>query len=521
MEEQSYPESVDAAEVGGVKRRTIVKGAAWSIPVVAMAMSAPLAAASAALRVEFVGGPYASDNCQQKPIQVRVLDQANNPVAGVAVTLSFENPAYRWNDSGTQETIVTTGADGTATVENYTGTIAASSSGIAAAVPGSTASSVVTFSQTGSSIYSASPRLISSVFTSDIVAMTYSSSLGPDGSHGIYARALAADGTLYTDSGGGNTVWKTKDTGVTLVQPFTGSYSSAQGVPYGDMVYAKDNVLFRSNGESISTPFPSAIRQISYSSVVSVEGGKQTSWGIYGDVLLADGSLYRDGGGGTTVWTLKDSGVTVLQPFTGDYDRQTTPFGSCVYAKGSTLFAANGKQISSALPSPIKEISYSSAITRNDKGVVSWGIYTYLLLEDGSLYANDGGADTTWKLHDTGVTAMVSFTGDYDRQTTPYGSMIYAKGGTLYRGREKKQISSTFPSNVVGFSYSSLKNENGSYGIYAYALLADGSRYQDSGGGNTNWKLLDTDVLAIQPFTGDFNRQTVPYSSAIYSRKSC
>lgn len=109
---------------GGVPRRTIVKGAAWSIPVIAAAVSMPLAAASTIptpVATEFftgVGSGYAAGDYAEVQV-VGKAGRGNGSIpAGTVISLSTPDDAEILVDPADQVGIrsVTRNPDGTYTI---------------------------------------------------------------------------------------------------------------------------------------------------------------------------------------------------------------------------------------------------------------------------------------------------------------------------------------------------------------------------------------------------------------------
>ncbi|MFD6701106.1 MULTISPECIES: hypothetical protein [unclassified Microbacterium] len=71
-----------------IKRRTVLKGAAWSVPVIAVAASSPLAAASVAPGPATGIGHTLSENCNTYRLQVWAEDDAFNRVGMVGATVT-------------------------------------------------------------------------------------------------------------------------------------------------------------------------------------------------------------------------------------------------------------------------------------------------------------------------------------------------------------------------------------------------------------------------------------------------
>ncbi|MBG9887031.1 hypothetical protein ABE10_10905, partial [Bacillus toyonensis] len=90
-EEALVTESPMPEEMSGVSRRTIVKGAAWSVPVIATAAAVPGAAASGRLSVGLtISGDCVAPGGALPDAAVAVTDESG-PVTGATVTLMFSS----------------------------------------------------------------------------------------------------------------------------------------------------------------------------------------------------------------------------------------------------------------------------------------------------------------------------------------------------------------------------------------------------------------------------------------------
>ena len=111
--EENLGSSVDGPVQRGVGRRTIVKGAAWSIPVIATAAAVPFASASVAYTLTATL-TSALTACGTAPLELLLKDAQGAPVSG-PVTVSL--PAgLTWDDGTTADKVVTTDANGRATL---------------------------------------------------------------------------------------------------------------------------------------------------------------------------------------------------------------------------------------------------------------------------------------------------------------------------------------------------------------------------------------------------------------------
>lgn len=129
----------------GVKRRTIVQGAAWTVPVVAAAVASPLAAASTTptytLAFDQDEYPVGSD-CTLKGVTLTLRDNAGAPAAGQTVTTTL--PAG-WTFAGGGRTYsTTTDANGLVTLPTITATKGAGTFTLNSSAPAVNASDTAT-----------------------------------------------------------------------------------------------------------------------------------------------------------------------------------------------------------------------------------------------------------------------------------------------------------------------------------------------------------------------------------------
>ncbi|WP_146076754.1 hypothetical protein [Rathayibacter tritici] len=99
----------------GVHRRTIVKGAAWTVPVVAVSMATPAAAASKTPTLKFTQGSYTGTACKTiTGVQVKRTTDGTTADPGKTVTVTLKD-GYTFAD-GTTTYTGTTDADGLVTL---------------------------------------------------------------------------------------------------------------------------------------------------------------------------------------------------------------------------------------------------------------------------------------------------------------------------------------------------------------------------------------------------------------------
>lgn len=100
----------------GLGRRTVIAGAAWSLPVIAAAIAVPLAAASALTpTLEFTQGAYAGSDCAPiTGVKVRRTTDGTTPDAGKPITVTLSG-GYEFADGTTTFTAISD-ASGTITL---------------------------------------------------------------------------------------------------------------------------------------------------------------------------------------------------------------------------------------------------------------------------------------------------------------------------------------------------------------------------------------------------------------------
>ena len=137
-------EETTPTESRGLSRRTIVQGAAWSVPVIAAAVALPLAAASVAATVEFVNGPYSVTGCGTLgDVVVRATTDGTTPVAaGTLITVTLPT-GLTWEDGSSGPRVLPANGSGQVTLSGIQAGPAASNPVITASATGANASAPV------------------------------------------------------------------------------------------------------------------------------------------------------------------------------------------------------------------------------------------------------------------------------------------------------------------------------------------------------------------------------------------
>ncbi|MDN4641618.1 hypothetical protein QCD70_15300, partial [Agreia sp. PsM10] len=143
----------------GIQRRTIIAGAAWTIPVVAVAVGAPLAAASPSPTLAFTNGPYDVAACGTlKDVTLLLTANGTTPDPGKIVTVTLPS-GLTWSDGTTNPKVLTTDANGNITLSGIKAKGAAGNVSIAAtSSTGPQTSAVVTVTAATSNAYNATDK---------------------------------------------------------------------------------------------------------------------------------------------------------------------------------------------------------------------------------------------------------------------------------------------------------------------------------------------------------------------------
>lgn len=143
---------VTPEEGRGLKRRTIVQGAAWSIPVIAAAVATPLAAASVGTpTITFVNGPYTATTCGVLgDVVIQATTDGTSPApAGTLVTVTL--PAgLRWSDGTSTPRVLPTDASGRVTLSGLSTGALGGSPTLTASISGADASAPVSVTASSS-----------------------------------------------------------------------------------------------------------------------------------------------------------------------------------------------------------------------------------------------------------------------------------------------------------------------------------------------------------------------------------
>lgn len=250
-ESRQAPETIEsgrpATSAGTISRRTIVRGVAWSVPVIAATAATPLAAASVGSpTLRFVNGPYSVGGCGDlNDVTLAATTNGTSPAANTTVSVVLPS-GLAWKDGFTGPRSFTTDPNGKVVLPAITASPNATSAvSMGASMTGANANAPVTVTaQVGAKIYdvvsTGNPPATGIPLGS--VAVGHGTFLNPDGSL-VYFNTVAGQAIpLATNATSGTTVliggtqsYSTYVSGgVARVQDVaTGVTITAAGVPNG------------------------------------------------------------------------------------------------------------------------------------------------------------------------------------------------------------------------------------------------------------------------------------------------
>ncbi|ONI64908.1 hypothetical protein CSIV_09380 [Microbacterium sp. CSI-V] len=425
------PDNTSAITPPDLNRRTILQGAAWTIPAIAVATVAPAASASTAAVLAFNQASYNGTACSTITGAYVTVTVGGVPTAGRSVTTTLSD-GYTFADGTTTNTQV---SDSSGRVnlpaidvpsQGSNGTLAAISSGAAQATATVTAPAAASKLVGFSANNNAYPALPAGITAGDVA-------WGSQGSN-TYAFFVGSDGYLYRSANQGP--WtQTSPAGVTHI-----SNTSA-----GSLIYSTGTTVGSSANNNAFPALPAGI------TAGEVAIGTQGA-NVFAYFIGSDGYLYRSANQGA--WTKTSAaGVTHISG---------TDAGSIVYSTGSTVGNSANNNAYPALPAGITagEVAYGSQGSNS---------YAFFVGSDGYLYrsANQG----AWtKTSPAGVTHISS---------TNAGSLIYSTGTTVGSSANNN----AFPALPAGITAGEVALGTQGANVYAFFVGSDGYLYRSANQG--------------------------------------
>ncbi|WP_230671980.1 hypothetical protein [Rathayibacter sp. Leaf248] len=376
---------------GRIHRRTVVAGAAWTIPVVATAIGAPLAAASGGEpTLAFTNGPYAVAACGTlTDVVITATADGTKPVtSGTPITVTLPS-GLKWSDGSTGTKTLFTDGNGQVVLSgvkasgtNGTRTITASANGLQTSAPvtASGATSLITVSN-GSNYNVSLPPLPAGVTAQDLQY-----TLNNGGKRTLWV--LGSDGKAYINVDGAAT-WQTNTAGTaTLIATANDGTGTAAVLESSGLI----TVTNGSNYNVALPPLPAGVTAQDLQYTLN-NGGKRTLW-----VLGSDGKAYINVDGEPT-WQTNTAGtattIAVANGGTGT---------AAVLESSGLITVTNGSNYNVSLPPlPAGVTAEDLQYTVNNANKRT----LWVLGSDGKAYINVDG-EPTWQTNTAGTATLVA-----------------------------------------------------------------------------------------------------------------
>lgn len=308
-------------------RRTVLAGAAWSLPVIAAAVATPLAAASAATpTLEFVSGPYTATACGTlDDVVIRATTDGTAPNAGALVTVTL--PAgLSWPDGTSTPRVLPTNASGEVTLSGLVASEANGTHAITASNGALSTSAPVTVvpSGAGSGLLDSNGDLITT-FPGGRSVVDMTTAVHPTTGE-TRAMIVADDGTTWSYN-------VTTDTWTRITTAPASILISTDAAM--TIVLSDGPTLFSATGNSV-TPLPGGRTAVDISS-----SNHPTSGNILVEVVASDGTAWQYN------WTTK---VWIQHPSPSATLVSSDGGTAVVLSDGTRLFSATGNNPSTPIP---------------------------------------------------------------------------------------------------------------------------------------------------------------------------
>lgn len=269
----------------GIGRRNLIKGTAWAVPVIAVAVATPLAAASTSTQtLEFTQPSYSADRCGVLTgVQVRVTD-GGAAAAGASVTVTLDD-GYTFVDGSTSHTAVT-GASGLLTLPDINVPVAGGNTVLTATSGANSVSAPVAAPAAGGAILNGATGTTPTPDGLRIVDVAFF--LDPAGNR--IGRVLTTDGSVWQYSFETG-VWRSAVVGT---YPGATFYDAKASGPVGGTIVAGGSSIL--NGLTGATPTPNGLPILDATFFVDLDGNR------IGRVLTSDTSVWQYSYG-TGLWS--------------------------------------------------------------------------------------------------------------------------------------------------------------------------------------------------------------------------
>ncbi|QHC68254.1 hypothetical protein GSU68_17870 [Rathayibacter sp. VKM Ac-2759] len=437
---------------GEVQRRTLVQGAAWTIPVVAVATGAPFAAASGTPTLAFVNGPYAATACQ--PLGSVILEATTDGTTpAVNETVMVTPPAgFTWSDDGTSAPRpFQTDATGQVTVTGLTAGPSNGSYALSASTSSASDSASVVVTGATSKIYQAAlgggtalPATLPAGVTVKDIQSAYDPTTGF-----VFVAVLGSDGKVYrTNSSVGYSSYNVVSPAGTTA--FTISSDQGTFTTDGTTVYQAG----LGGGTALPATLPAGVTATDIQSAVDPSTGF-----VFVAVLGSDGKVYRTNSsvGYSSYNVVSPAGTTA---FTISSDQGTfTTDGTTVYQAG----LGGGTALPATLPAGVTATDIQSAVDPS-----TGFVFVAVLGSDGKVYrTNSSTGYSSYNVVSPAGTTAFTVSSDQGTFTTD-GTTVYQAGlgggtalpATLPAGVTVKDIQSAYDP-TTGFVFVAVLGSDG------------------------------------------------------------
>lgn len=471
---------VGSARPAGVSRRNVIKGAAWSVPVIAVAAATPMAAASGQRTLTWTQiAPIAA--CQTTTDATITLVDASGPISGETVTVTL--PAgLKWSDTASASKTFTTDANGVVQVVGIVSTgraggytLTAQANSVAPATAALTVEAATSAIWYSSNALTASPA-DSTADVQNPVSLAVA---------GAYVWAINADGELYVHSGAVDGAWN-KVTSAGTVTKVTAS----QGTNYGLAVIG--GAVFRLNGSSITPDampgLPGTPKDIAASA-------------NFAYALMPDGTWWWRPVLGSTAWVQLTGGpgtyVSIDVNEGGGY-------GWAIGTDGEVYWTAPGGGTgATAQPSD------PTNLLTNAKQTAIGSSYAYARDANGDVFSHFAASSATPWVKMTGLPAG----GATQIFTNTGGNWVWAlANGTLYYSGNATSFAPADSAGALGASGSIEEVAIG--GSYAYVKTSDGQWWGKPGASDGGWRKITgvpgNEITSLSTNWGDYSWVIAP-----------
>ncbi|WKK72727.1 hypothetical protein Q0F99_07380 [Rathayibacter oskolensis] len=419
-----------------------MQGAAWTIPVVAVATGAPFAAASGTPTLAFTLPSFSSTACGViSGVQVRRTTDGSTPDEGKQITVTLPT-GYTFVGGGNTYSSASL-ADGTITLPDIVTPAGNGTHSFTASSDALSTSALVENTGASSTIYrggAAIPGLPSGVTARDIQSAV-------DPSTGFtFLLVLGSDGVVYRTNSSGNysNLNVISTAGITITDV---TISSDSGTFFTD-----GTTVYGGGGSGTLPALPAGVAVQDVQSAVDPATGT-----VFVLVLGSDGRVYRSNSSSNYAgWNpVSPAGVTIT-------DMTISSDSGTFFTDGTTVYGGGGSGTTAALPTGVTVQDIQSAVDP-----ATGTVFVLVLGSDGRVYrSNSSGNYAGWNpVSPAGVTITdMTISSDSGTFFTD-GTTVYGGGGSgttaaLPTGVTATDIQSTIDS-AAGIIYVAILGSDG------------------------------------------------------------